>query len=150
MIAELHEMHFDVMTIRHSIPSYEGRMDEELVCAEYAASLGWEKLQEQLEIGVAGTWQDTRRTDIPNARIYAGLEERTGKRVSMLSDYDLYRDSCWTKDCVMTREKQKIGGGRLPFFWTADAAVQRGEVFASQKYGITNARGTVEGRRCVT
>lgn len=37
MIAELHEMHFDVMTIRHSIPSYEGRMDEDWVCAEYAA-----------------------------------------------------------------------------------------------------------------
>ena len=145
MIAELHEMHFDVMTIRHSIPSYEGRMDEDWVCAEYAAGLWWEKLQEQLEIGVAGTWQDTRRTDITNARIYAGLEERTGKRVSMLSDYDLYRDSCWTKDCVMTPEKQKIGGRRSPFFWTGDAAVKTWEDLAFQIYGIVNEHGALKG-----
>ena len=130
MIAKLKEMHFDVMTIHHSIPDYAGRMDEGWVCQPYPHDVWWEKMQEQLSIGVAGTWQDTRQNDVTNARVYTESEMRTGKRVTMLSDYDLYRDSCWTKDCVMTPKKQKIGGRRTPFYWAFPISPTTGSVRA--------------------
>lgn len=145
MLAKLKDMHFDVMTIHHSVPAYEGRFDEDWVCAEYDDGLWWQKMQEQLDIGVVGTWQDTRQTDITNARIYAELQKRTKKRVSMLSNYDLYRNSGWTKDCVMTPKKQKIGGRRTPFYWTGDTAVTSWEDLAYQIQGIINEHGALKG-----
>lgn len=145
MIAKLKEMYFDVMTIHHSIPDYAGRMDEGWVCQPYPHDAWWEKMQEQLSIGVAGTWQDTRQNDVTNARVYTELEMRTGKRVTMLSDYDLYRDSCWTKDCVMTPKKQKIGGRRTPFYWTGDSRVKTWEDLAFQIRGIVNEHGALKG-----
>lgn len=150
MIKKLKDMHFDVMTIRHNVPSYENRFDEDWVCYEYDSDLWWQKLQEQLDIGVVGTWQDTRRTDITNSRIYKGLERRTSKRVVMLSDYDLYRDSCWTKDCVMSPRKQKIGGRRYPFFWTGDSAMVNWSDLAYQVKGITNEHGALKGVSYIT
>lgn len=145
MIAKLKEMHFDVMTIHHSIPDYAGRMDEGWVCRPYPYDVWWEKMQEQLAIGVVGTWQDTRQNDVTDQRIYDEFERRTDKRVTMLSNYDLYRDSCWTKDCVMTPKKQKIGGRRTPFYWTGDSRVKTWEDLAFQIRGIVNEHGALKG-----
>lgn len=150
MVRKLAEQHFDVMTIHHNVPAYENRFDEDWVCAEYPEELWWEKMQQQLDIGVVGTWQDTRRTDVTNGRIYAGIEKRTQKRVTMLSDYDLYRDSCWTKDCVMTPMKQKIGGRRYPFFWTGDSATANWSDLQYQVKGITNVHGALKGVSYIT
>lgn len=150
MLQILKEQHFDVMTIRHSIPEYNGRFDEEWVCEEFDADLWWSKMQEQLNIGVVGTWQDTRQTDVTNARIYSGLEKRTKKRVSMLSNYDLYRDSSWTKDCVFTPRKQKIGGRRTPFYWTGDAKTETWEDLRCQLNGIVNEHGALKGISYIT
>lgn len=150
MVRKLAEQHFGMMTIRHNVPAYENRFDEDWVCAEYPEDLWWEKMQQQLDIGVVGTWQDTRRTDITNGRIYAEIEKRTQKRVTMLSDYDLYRDSCWTKDCVMTPMKQKIGGRRYPFFWTGDSATANWSDLRYQVKGITNVHGALKGVSYIT
>lgn len=145
MVAKLKEMNFDVMVIHHSIPAYDGRSDEGWVCAEFPADVWWEKMQELLDIGVAGTWQDTRQTDITNARIYAELERRTNKRVSMLCNYDVYRDSSWTKDCVMIPYKQRVGGRRMPFSWTGDMSLDKWSELSFQVKSIVGEQGALKG-----
>lgn len=145
MIAKLKEMHYDVMVILHNVPAYEGRSDEGWVCYEYPEDVWWEKMQSLLADGVAGTWQDTRQTDVSNARIYRGLEERTGRRVRMLCNYDVYRDSSWTKECVMIPFKQRIGGRRTPFSWTGDMSLEKWSELAFQVQAIVGDQGALKG-----
>ena len=152
MMAKLKEMHFDVMLIHHSIPAYEGRMDEKWVCAEYDADLWWQKMQTLLDIGVCGTWQDTRQNDITNARIYTELQRRMGRgqRCSFLSDYDCFSDCCWTRYYEMIPRLQKIGGRRTPFFWTGDAATAQWRDMAFQTKAIVNEQGALSGVSYIT
>lgn len=145
MIARLKEMHFDVMVIHHNVPTYDGRSDEGWVCYEYPENVWWEKMEELLAIGVDGTWQDTRQTDVSNARIYAGLEKRTGRRVRMLCNYDVYQDSSWTKECVMIPFKQRIGGRRTPFSWTGDMSLDKWSELAFQVQAIVGEHGALKG-----
>ena len=145
LLAKLKEMHFDVMVIHHSVPAYEGRSDEGWVCYEYPENVWWGKMEELLAIGVDGTWQDTRQTDVTNARVYAGLEKRTGRRVRMLCNYDVYRDSSWTKECVMIPYRQRIGGRRAPFSWTGDMSLDKWSELSFQVRAIVGEHGALKG-----
>lgn len=145
MIAKLKKMHFDVMVIHHSVPAYEGRSDEGWVCCEYPADVWWREMERLLQDGISGTWQDTRQTDVTNARIYAGLERRTGRRVSMLSDYDVLYCYSWAKGSVLSPYKQRIGGRRTPFFWTGDMTFWEQEELAFQVNAIVNEHGALKG-----
>ncbi|NJP41522.1 DUF5110 domain-containing protein [Oscillospiraceae bacterium HV4-5-C5C] len=150
LLKELRALHYDVILIHHSIPDYADRADEDWVCATYPARQWWEHLHQLLDQGVAGTWQDTRQADITNARIYTGMQQYLGRRPLMLNNYDLYRDSCWTKDCVMTPVKQRIGCRRTPFYWTGDMAAQTWQDLSFQIRGITNEQGALKGVSYIT
>lgn len=152
MMAKLKEMHFDVMLIHHNIPAYEGRMDEKWLCAEYDADLWWQKMQDLLDVGVCGTWQDTRQNDISNARIYTELQRRMGRgqRCSFLANYDCYSDCGWTRDFEMIPHRQKIGGRRTPFFWTGDTATAQWRDMAFQTKAIVNEQGALSGVSYIT
>ncbi|MBO5295758.1 MAG: glycoside hydrolase family 31 protein [Clostridia bacterium] len=152
MLAKLKEMHYDVMVIHHNIPAYEGRKDEKWVCCEFPHDVWWQKMQALLDIGVCGTWQDTRQTDITNARIYTELQRRMGRgqRCSFLGNYDCFSDCCWTRDFEMTPRRQKVGGRRVPFVWTGDAATVKWRDMAFQVKAITNEQGALQGVSYIT
>lgn len=152
MTAELKKLHYDVMLIHHSIPAYKGRADEDWVCAEYDSDLWWKHINGLLDMGIVGTWQDTRQTDITNSRIYSGMQKHLGKdrRCSFLGSYDIYRDSCWTKDCVMIPIKQRIGGRRTPFYWTGDMSVKTWTDLEYQVKAIVNEHGALKGVSYIT
>lgn len=147
MLKELHDLHYDVMVIHHSIPAYEGRCDEDWVCAEYDAKLWWSKMYGLMDAGVCGTWQDTRKTDVTDARLYAGLQAYYGKnrRAAFLGNYDLFYEMSWTKDHMLLPVHQRVGGRRTPYRWTGDMAFQRWEDLAFQIRGITNEHAALKG-----
>ena len=146
MLRRLNEQHFSVMTIRHSLPYAASRSDGSWANYEYSPELWWRKLREQTEIGVVGTWQDTRKTDVTNSRICHGLQKLMGdKRFLFMGNYDVYSDSCWTKECVMTPEKQNIGCRRTPFYWTGDARMTEWEDLRYQINAIVGEHGALKG-----
>ena len=100
-----------------------------------------------LDTGICGTWQDTRKTDVTDSRIYIGMQQYVGKerRVAFLGNYELFYDINWTKDCAMTPVNQRIGGRRTPYRWTGDMAFKTWEDLAYQIKGITNIHGALKG-----
>lgn len=147
MIKELQALHYDVMVIHHSIPAYEGRNDEDWVCAEYDAELWWNKMHALMDAGICGTWQDTRKTDVTDARIYAGMQAYYGKnrRAAFLCNYDLFYEMSWTKDQMLFPVHQRVGGRRTPYRWTGDMAFKRWEDLAFQIKAIANEHAALKG-----
>lgn len=151
MLDKLAEQNVEVMLIHHSIPHYDNRCNEGWVQKEYDADLWWQKMKENAEMGVIGTWQDTRRTDITDARIYKGLQDIMGnKRCSFLGNYELYQNCCWTKDSQIAPYFQRIGGRRTPFRWTGDDETIGWEELKFQIKGITNVHGALKGVSYIT
>lgn len=145
MIAELKAMHFDVSLIHHSIPDYDGRCDEDWVCNPCNADEWWQKADELIAVGIDGTWQDTRQSDVTDSRVYDGFAKRLKKRPYFLGNYDMYYCSGWTAECFMTPIKQRIGGRRYPMRWTGDMSYKPWEELAFQIKAITNTEGALKG-----
>ena len=151
MLAELKEQNVEVMLIHHSIPKYEHRCNEGWVQHEYDADLWWQKMKENAQMGVIGTWQDTRQTDITDARIYKGLQDIMGnKRCTFLGNYELWQNCCWTKATQPAPYDQRIGGRRTPFRWTGDHETVGWEELKFQIKGITNIHGALKGVSYIT
>ncbi len=146
MIKKLKAQNFDVMLIHHSIPDYENHADEAWICKKYEGDIWYQKLEEKLEIGVVGTWQDTRKTDITNARIYTTMQKKMGnRRCSFLGNYELFENCSWMKDAHMIPSKQRVGGRRTPFAWTGDMSYTLWSELEFQIRAITNEHGALKG-----
>ena len=69
MLAQLHDMHFDVMLIHHNAPNFPHRAEDtpnrpgNWTQQIYDEDFWWRKIREELSIGVDGLWQDTRQND---------------------------------------------------------------------------------------
>jgi alpha-glucosidase (family GH31 glycosyl hydrolase) len=105
MMAKLHEMHFDVMLIHHSVPDYQNRdqalkRDPEFTWTShvYDAKYWWTKVREELDSGVSGTWQDTRKNDVTDSVIYGGLQDIFGesRRVLFMGNRDMMKENPWS------------------------------------------------------
>ncbi len=154
MCDSLEAMHFDVMTIHHSAPDFVHREENtprrirEWTSRIYDEKLWWEKMEEQYDIGVNGTWQDTRQNDITDGVIwthtqeYLGPEQRVlfnGARKMMLFNY-------WDADGRdnTIAANNLIGSRRYPFRWTGDTE----NTYAELRYhinAITNTHGSMKG-----
>ncbi len=147
MMKELASMHYQVMLIHHSIPAYEHRCDEDWVQKEFDENQWWSAMDRLIEDGVAGTWQDTRMTDITNARIYDGLQERLGtdRRCLFLGNYDLYRNNRCANISLPIAVCQRMGGRRYPYSWTGDMNYKKWEELEFQVQAITNNQGSMKG-----
>ncbi len=146
MVKKLGEDGFDVMLIHHSIPDYPDHADEAWICKKYAGDIWYQKFFEKLDIGIAGTWQDTRKTDVTNARIYQKMQQHLGdKRCSFLGNYELFENCSWMKDTNFIPDKQRIGGRRTPFAWTGDMSYTLWDELKFQIRGITNEHGALKG-----
>lgn len=147
MLQDLQELHFQVMLIHHSIPDYPNQGNEGWIGKIYPHEQWWEAMQARLDEGIVGTWQDTRKNDISNSRIYTELQRRMGDqmRCNLLANYDLYRDCNWTMDSLVDPEYQCIGGRRYPYSWTGDMSYDNWQELRFQVECITNRHGPMKG-----
>ena len=145
MLAELKKMNFEVMAIHHSAPDYKGRSDEDWLKNPCDSKLWWDKMHALIDDGIVGTWQDTRKTDVTDSHIYAGLQKYTDKRVYFMGNYDMYNTCGWTAESVLTPAKQRIGARRTPFRWTGDMSYGNWDELKFQIKAITNTEGALKG-----
>lgn len=145
MIEKLQKMHFDVSLMHHSVPDYKDRCDEEWVCAPTNAELWWEKMEALISDGAKGSWQDTRKSDVTDSRVFDGLCKRLGKRPYFVANYDVYGMCSWSAEQVYSPIKQRIGGRRMPYHWTGDMNLDTFEELAFQIKAITNEHGALKG-----
>lgn len=146
MLQKMKDQNVETMIIHHSIPAYEHRRNEGWVQREYDPDIWWEKMKNNAEMGVIGTWQDTRKTDITDSRIYNGLQKIMGnKRCTFMGNYELWQDCFWTKDTHHIANQQRVGGRRTPFRWTGDCEATTWHELKFQIRGITNNQGALKG-----
>lgn len=158
MIRKLDSMHFNIMLIHHSAPDFLNReLDTrkrpgDWTSKVYRQEVWWEKYQEKLDMGIDGTWQDTRQNDLTDALIwkwtqdYLGPENRVlflGCRKMMdLNPWELERDNSIPANDL-------IGSRRYPFRWTEDVS----NTWRELKWhinAITNTHGSMKGVNYIT
>lgn len=131
MVAELHKMHFDLMLIHHSVPDYPNRADavkrdpgREWTARAYESNLWWSKLREQFEIGIDGTWQDTRKNDVTDSLIWTVIQKLYGssRRVLFMGNRNMVEVDPWGMERDDRIPKSSLlASRRYPFRWTGDA-----------------------------
>ena len=158
MIAKLDSMHFNVMLIHHSAPDFPNRAIntprriKEWTSRVYPEDLWWQKFYEKLDIGVTGTWQDTRQNDISDGVIWTGTQDhiRSENRVYFmgcrkmmdLNPFELERDNTIPANNM-------IGSRRYPFRWPGDVHNTYREL-KWQINAITNTHGSMKGVSYIT
>jgi alpha-glucosidase len=152
MIAQLRRMHFDLMLIHHSAPDFPNRFHQGWTPTVWDEATWWSKLMEGLNIGVQGTWQDTRRNDITDSVIYKGLQDYFGpdQRVLFLGCRDMQKSHPWPippPNAIPIN--QMIGARRYPFDWTGDCDHTWSEL-KWQIRAITNTHGSMKGTTYLT
>ncbi|MBL7114055.1 MAG: glycoside hydrolase family 31 protein [Bacteroidales bacterium] len=159
MCDSLDAMHFDVMTIHHSAPDFVHRAENtprrirEWTSRVYDENLWWEKMEEQYDQGVDGTWQDTRQNDITDGVIWAYTQEYIGpeNRVLFNGCRKMMLFNFWDIDGRdnTIAANNLIGSRRYPFRWTGDIE----NSYAELKYqinAITNTHGSMKGVSYIT
>jgi alpha-glucosidase (family GH31 glycosyl hydrolase) len=159
MVVKLHEMHFDVMLIHHSAPDFPHRAEDvrrepkrEWTSKVYDEKLWWNKLHEQLDLGIDGTWQDTRKNDVTDSVIWKGFQDYygTSRRVLFLGNrnmvevdpWELQRDDRFPSNSLLASR-------RYPFRWTGDAHTTWSEL-QWHIDAITNTFGPMAGIDYIT
>ena len=146
MLDSLKAMHFDVMLIQHNAPNFKNRHGQGWTETIQPENLWWEKWKEKLDIGVRGTWQDTRRNDITDARIYAGTQQYIGddSRALFMGCRKMQAVNPWDFRYSVAPVNNIIGARRYPFDWTGDCSFNWNELKFQIK-AITNSHGPLKG-----
>ena len=159
MIGNLRAMHFDVMLIHHNAPNFPHRAEaierdrkREWTARVYDENEWWTKMRAQLDLGVRGTWQDTRKNDVTDSIIWNGLQDYYGdkQRVLFLGNrnmvevdpWELARDDRWPSNSLLASR-------RYPFRWTGDAHMTWSEL-QWEIEAITNTHGAMAGVSYIT
>jgi alpha-glucosidase (family GH31 glycosyl hydrolase) len=158
MLAKLHEMHFDVMVIHHSVPDYpngaEGvKRDPEgdWTSHAYDEKYWWSKMRDLLDIGVNGTWQDTRKNDVTDSVLYGGFQDISGesRRVLFMGNRDMMEENPWHMEQEREPVASLLASRRYPFRWTGDLHTTWSEL-QFQIDAITNTYGPMSGVDYIT
>lgn len=153
MLTRLHEMHFNVMVIHHSAPDYANRAegvkrdpDETWTSHIYDENVWWTKLKSQLDIGVDGAWQDTRKNDVTDSVIYSGIQGYFGesRRVLFMGNRDMMLENPWNMDRPNGPIASLLASRRYPFRWTGDLDFTWNEL-QWQIGAISNTYGPMSG-----
>ncbi len=146
MIDSLKAMNFDVMLIQHNAPDYKNRNGQGWTETIQPEALWWEKWKEKLNQGVRGTWQDTRRNDITDSRIWTGTQKYLGNnnRVLFMGCRKMQAVNPWDFRYSVTPVNNLIGARRYPFDWTGDCSFNWNELKWQIK-AITNSHGSLKG-----
>lgn len=146
MIAKLDSMHIDVMLIHHSAGEFHNRKHQGWTETLYDEQTWWKKYKEKLDIGVRGTWQDTRINDITDSYIYSRTQQYYGnrKRVSFLGCRKVMAFNPWDFRYSAMPTENMIGARRYPFHWTEDCSSSWNEM-AFQLKAVNNTWGPMSG-----
>jgi len=151
MIDRLRSMHFDVMLIHHSAPDFPNRLDQGWTESLVDEKTWWDQLRSKLDIGVRGTWQDTRRNDLTDSVIWNGLRDYygTSQRVLFMGCRKMQEINPWETMRNTIPVNQVIGARRYPFDWTGDADYTWAEL-KWQIGAMTNRHGSMKGVTYIT
>ncbi len=159
MIAKLRDMHFDVMLIHHSVPDLPHRAEavsrdgnRYWASHPYDENYWWKKLKEQLDMGVRGTWQDTRKNDMTDSAIWTWLQNYYGasRRVLFMGNRNMVEVDPWELERDdRAPSNSLLGSRRYPFRWTGDAHTTWSEL-RWHIDAITNTFGSMAGFSYVT
>ncbi|MGO8790551.1 MAG: TIM-barrel domain-containing protein [Terriglobia bacterium] len=153
MLAQLHDMHFDVMLIHHNAPNFPHRAEDtpnrpgNWTQQTYDEDLWWRKIREELSIGVDGLWQDTRQNDVTDSVIWNGVQNFYGasRRVLFMGNRDAMNLNPWSRDGDhMLATASLLASRRYPFRWTGDISTTWNEL-RFQIDAITNSQGSMKG-----
>ena len=151
MLDSLKAMHLDVMIIQHNAPNFKERTGQGWTETVHPEKLWWDKWKEKLDQGVRGTWQDTRRNDITDSRIWLETQKYIGdsSRVLFLGCRKMQAVNPWDFRYSVTPINNLIGSRRYPFDWTGDCSFNWNELKWQIK-AITNSHGPLKGVSYIT
>ncbi len=146
MLDSLKAMHFDVMLIQHNAPDFKNRNGQGWTETVQPEALWWTKWKEKLDQGVRGTWQDTRRNDITDSRIWMETQQYIGEneRVLFMGCRKMQAVNPWDFRYSVAPVNNLIGSRRYPFDWTGDCSFNWNELKWQIK-AITNTHGPLKG-----
>jgi alpha-glucosidase len=153
MLAQLHDMHFDVMIIHHNAPNFSHRAEDtpnrpgNWTQKVYDENFWWGKIREELSIGVDGFWQDTRQNDVTDSVIWKGLQDYSGpsRRVLFMGNRDVIELNPWSRNVDLSVGKASLlASRRYPFRWTGDISTTWSEL-RFQIDALTNSQGSMKG-----
>ncbi len=151
MFDSLHAMNFNVMLIHHSGPGFASRKNQGWTEQVFDEEMWWKKFSEKLEIGMDGTWQDTRRNDITDSYIWHRSQKHFGgdQRILFLGCRKMQAVNYWDAWFTAAPTNQLIGARRYPFDWTGDCSYSWNEL-RWQIQAITNTHGSLKGVSYIT
>lgn len=151
MIDSLSYLNYNTMLIHHSAPDHQNRINHGWTETLVDEKLWWEKYKEKLDIGIAGTWQDTRRNNITDAEIWNGTQEYIGNknRVLFMGCRRMQEINPWGGDLTQIPANSMIGSRRYPFHWVGDSDFTWSEM-KWQINAITNTHGSMKGMSYLT
>lgn len=151
MIASLKEMQFGLMLIHHNAPEHANRVNHGWTESLFDEKIWWKNYKQELDMGVAGTWQDTRRNNITDAEIWNGTQEYIGnsQRVLFLGCRRMQETNPWGGEHTQLPVNSMIGQRRYPFRWVGDSDFTWSEM-KWQINAITNTHGAMKGMSYLT
>lgn len=146
MIDSLKAMNYDVMLIQHNAPDFKNRNEQGWTETVQPEKLWWSKWKEKLDQGVKGTWQDTRKNDITDSRIWLETQHYIGdnERVLFMGARKMQAVNPWDFRYSVAPVNNLIGSRRYPFDWTGDCSFNWNELKYQIK-AITNSHGPLKG-----
>ena len=146
MIQKLDSMHIDVMLIHHSAGNFKNRKHQGWTETTYDEQTWWNRYKEKLDMGIRGTWQDTRINDITDSYIYNRTQQYYGdkKREQFLGCRKVTAFNPWDFRFSTMPTENMIGARRYPFHWTEDCSSSWNEM-AFQLKAINNTWGSMSG-----
>ncbi|SNZ00451.1 TIM-barrel domain-containing protein [Flagellimonas pacifica] len=151
MIDSLKTSDFDLMLIHHNAPDHANRVNHGWTETIIDEKTWWENYKKELDMGIVGTWQDTRRNNISDAEIWNGTQEYIGKesRVMFLGCRRMQETNPWDDGLTQIPLNAMIGQRRYPFRWVGDSDFTWSEM-KWQINGITNTHGSMKGMSYLT
>lgn len=151
MLDSLQAMNYSAMLIHHSAPNHQNRVNHGWTETLVDEDLWWEKYKEKLDLGVAGTWQDTRRNNITDAEIWNGTQRYIGdeNRVYFMGCRRMQETNPWGGELTQLPVNSMIGSRRYPFHWVGDSDFTWSEM-KWQINAITNTHGSMKGMSYLT
>lgn len=158
LIEKLDSMNYEIMLIHHSAPNFPNReinekyLKRKWTSKVYEEKTWWDSFKEKLNLGVAGTWQDTRQNDLTDCEIYLGTQKYFGEeqRALFMGCRKMMEQNPWEHDRDNTiAANPLIGSRRYPFRWTGDID----NTFSEMKWqieAITNSQGSMKGIGYIT
>ncbi|WP_411029281.1 TIM-barrel domain-containing protein [Spongiimicrobium sp. 3-5] len=151
MIDSLKQQNYGLMLIHHNAPNHPNRVNHGWTETLVDEDIWWKKYKEKLDMGIVGTWQDTRRNNITDAEIWNGTQNYISddNRVMFLGCRRMQETNPWGGELTQLPVNAMIGQRRYPFRWVGDSDFTWSEM-KWQINAITNTHGAMKAMSYLT